>query len=95
METYDKMTRDETAGTVLTFALGAGVGAALALLFAPKSGAELRGDIAHQATEEFDQIRRTGDNLKRQAQKAADLAQDQVEDAIEAGREAYARAKNA
>ncbi len=40
--------RDETsAGTKLTYLLvGGGIGALLALLFAPKSGTELRGDIA-------------------------------------------------
>ena len=40
--------RDETsAATKLTYLLvGGGIGAVLALLFAPKSGHELRGDIA-------------------------------------------------
>lgn len=40
--------REETgAGTKLTYLLiGGGIGAILALLFAPKSGEELRGDIA-------------------------------------------------
>src|SRR5688500_4669634 len=40
--------REETSATTkLTYLLiGGGIGAALALLFAPKSGHELRGDIA-------------------------------------------------
>jgi gas vesicle protein len=44
----DEYRRDETsASTKLTFLLiGGGIGAVIALLFAPKSGQELRGDIA-------------------------------------------------
>ena len=40
--------REETSATTkLTYLLiGGGIGALLALLFAPKSGEELRGDIA-------------------------------------------------
>jgi len=40
------MTRDHKAGTILTFAMGAAAGAVAALLLAPKTGEELRGDIA-------------------------------------------------
>src|SRR6186997_2463721 len=44
----DEYQRDETSATTkLTFLLiGGGIGAVIALLFAPKSGEELRGDIA-------------------------------------------------
>lgn len=35
---------------VIYFAIGGGIGAALALLFAPKPGRELRGDIADAAS---------------------------------------------
>ena len=48
--------RDETsAATKLTYLLvGGGIGAVLALLFAPKSGQELRGDDANaERREEF------------------------------------------
>lgn len=34
--------------------IGGGIGAALALLFAPKPGAELRGDIANAAQKSYD-----------------------------------------
>ena len=38
---------DESISNKLTYLLiGGGIGAVLALLFAPKSGQELRGDIA-------------------------------------------------
>lgn len=89
------MIRDHKAGVFLTFVLGASVGAVVALLFAPKSGAELRGDIADEAADEVNQIRRSGNNLKRKAQRTAELAQDHLQDALEAGEEAYTRAKKA
>lgn len=44
---YEYEREEASAATKLTYLLiGGGIGAALALLFAPKSGHELRGDIA-------------------------------------------------
>lgn len=44
---YEYEREETSAGTKLTYLLiGGGIGAILALLFAPKSGQELRGDIA-------------------------------------------------
>jgi gas vesicle protein len=89
------MTRDHKVGTILTFALGAGVGAAVALLLAPKGGEELRGDIANGVSDGVDQVRSTGKDLKRRGQKIVALAQDHVQEAVEAGQEAYSQAKKA
>jgi gas vesicle protein len=85
------MTRDRKLGTVLTFVLGVSTGAVVALLFAPQSGEELRGDIADGAAVDINKIRHTANNLKRKAQKTAALAQDHLQDAIQAGEEAYNR----
>src|SRR5256885_7894868 len=51
--------RDETsAATKLTYLIvGGGIGAILALLFAPKSGVELRGDIADVTRKGIDKTR--------------------------------------
>jgi gas vesicle protein len=89
------MNRKQIPGTILTFAVGAGIGAAVALLFAPKSGEELRGDIADGVDEGVNQVQRTGRDLKRRAQRAVDMAKDQVQDAMEAGDTAYNQAKRA
>jgi gas vesicle protein len=86
------MTRDHKVGTILIFALGAGIGAAAALLLAPKAGEELRADIADGVSDGVDQARSTGKDLKRRAQKIVALAQDHVQDAIEAGQESYNQA---
>jgi len=82
-------------GTVLPFAVGLGVGAAVALLFAPKAGEELRSDITEGVNDRVDQIRSTGKELKRKVQRLADAAQDKVDrvqDAIEARATAYSQA---
>jgi gas vesicle protein len=89
------MRREQVPGTILTFVIGAGVGALVALLLAPKSGEELRGDIVDGVNDGVNQVRSTGKDLKRRAQKVVDMAKDQVQDAIDAGDRAYNQAKNA
>ena len=89
------MKRNGMPGTILPFAVGLGVGAAVALLFAPKAGEELRNDISEGVNDGVNQIRSTGKELKRKVQRLADTAQDQVDrvqDAIEAGENAYSQA---
>ena len=85
-------------GTILPFAVGLGVGAAVALLFAPKAGEDLRNDIIEGVNDGVNQLRSTGEHLRRKAQELADTAQDQVDsvqDAIGAGRKAYSQASKA
>ena len=89
------MTRDNWPETILTFVLGVSVGAVAALLFAPKAGEELRGDIAEGVSDGVNQVRSTAKDLEKRAQKLVDLAKDQVHDAIEAGDNAYNQAKKA
>ena len=62
--------RREDAGmsTQLTcFAVGATVGALVALLFAPKSGRELRQDVADVTRKGVDRARETGSQLSARA----------------------------
>lgn len=89
------MRRDKIPGTILSFAIGAGVGVAAALLLAPKSGEDLREDIADGVNDGVEQVRSTGKDLKRRAQKLVDIAKDQVQDAIDAGGSAYNQARKA
>jgi gas vesicle protein len=54
-------------GTKLLYlAVGGGIGATLALLFAPKPGRELRADIADAATNGYDRVRETAGQVKEQ-----------------------------
>lgn len=75
--------REETnATTKLTYLLiGGGIGACLALLFAPKSGHELRGDIADATRKGIEKGRETAGQIQEAAgdyyevtrEKASDL----------------------
>lgn len=47
------------------FMIGGGIGAAIALLFAPKRGSELRGDIADMASKRYDETLATANQLKQ------------------------------
>jgi gas vesicle protein len=63
---YDEYRRDSGDGisTRLTYLLiGGGIGAILALLFAPKSGHELRGDIADATRKGIDRSREAAQQL--------------------------------
>ena len=61
--------REETSATTkLTYLLiGGGIGAILALLFAPKSGVELRGDIADATRKGLEKGRETAAQLQEKA----------------------------
>ena len=55
---------DESISNKLTYLLiGGGIGAILALLFAPKSGQELRGDIADATRKGIDRSREAAQQL--------------------------------
>ena len=89
------MSKNGMPGTILPFAVGLGLGAAVALLFAPKAGEDLRSDIADGVNDGVNQLRTTGKQLKRKVQQLADTAQDhvdRVQDAIDAGENAYSQA---
>ena len=99
--------RDETsAATKLTYLLvGGGIGAILALLFAPKSGVELRGDIAdvtrkgiEKSKEAAAQIQeKAGDYYEVSREKASELyqtAQEKAADLSEKAKAAAARTAN-
>ena len=67
---YDDYRRDsgDSISTRLTYLLiGGGIGAILALLFAPKSGQELRGDIADATRKGIDRSREAAQHLTDRA----------------------------
>jgi gas vesicle protein len=87
------MNRDNMSGTVFTFVVGVGVGAAAALLFAPKAGEDLREDIAGRVNDGVDHLRSTGKDLKRRGQKLVNMAKDEAADALDAATDAFNHAK--
>ena len=75
-----------SASTKLTYLLiGGGIGAVIALLFAPKSGQELRGDIA-------DATRKGIDRSREAAQQLSDRAGEYYEATRERASELYTQA---
>jgi gas vesicle protein len=85
----------DISGTVLTFALGLGIGAVAALLLARKSGEDLRGDIADAVNDGAHRVRATAKQVRRRAQEIVDMAAEQVQDAVDAGSNAYNDARKA
>src|SRR5207247_6839783 len=91
---------DSDVSTKLTYLLiGGGIGAILALLFAPKSGQELRGDIADATRKGIDRSREAAQELQQRAgeyyevtkDRASELystATDRVSDVAQKAREA-------
>ena len=81
---------------ILWFLAGLGVGAAVGVLYAPKSGRETRESILTAAEESREVVQERARKYKEQAQEWADrgkdvIAQqkDNIRSAFEAGRQAY------
>jgi len=78
------------------FLAGLGIGAILALLFAPGSGKETRDFLSEKAEEGRDYVKAKADDLRRQAEGAVERGKDLVTKqkellsaALEAGKQAY------
>jgi len=68
--------RDKTLMAVVLMAIGLGIGAALALLFAPASGEETRHEISHKFEDGVNDGRETVEPvMKRLEHEIADLRQ--------------------
>jgi len=79
---------NSSASEKLTFLLiGAGIGATLALLFAPKSGRELRGDIADYTRRGVDAAGEGARQLGARASELYDTTSGRVQDAYGTARE--------
>jgi gas vesicle protein len=78
------------------FCLGLGIGVAVGILFAPKSGEETRQLLRSKADESKDFIKQKGQELKDSAAELADKSKlalqrqkEQLAAAVDAGRQAY------
>ena len=79
-----------------SFLLGLGVGVGIGMLFAPKAGHETREMIKNKAEEGTDYIKQRGSELKDNAagwvdkgKEAVGRQKESLNDAVEAGRQAY------
>jgi gas vesicle protein len=95
------MSEEGNGATNLGFFLaGLGIGAVLALLFAPRSGKETREYIVEKAEEGRDYVKAKSEDLRRQAEGAVEKGKDLVTKqkellsaALEAGKQAYQEEK--
>lgn len=84
------------------FFLGLGLGVAVGVLFAPKSGAETRDYLKLKAEEGGDYVKRRGEKLRADATSAVDRGKQSIQRrketisaAVEAGKQAYRDATSA
>jgi gas vesicle protein len=81
----------EAGARLAYFVMGGTLGAVVALLFAPKSGRELREDIADATRKGVDQARETGAQLGAKAGEYYDAAASKAGDLAASAREVAAR----
>lgn len=79
-----------------SFLMGLGVGVAIGLLFAPKSGEETREMIKNKAGEGTDYLKQRGSEFRQNASDWVDKGKEAVRsqkenlsDAVQAGKQAY------
>ena len=89
----------EDDGKLGYFFLGLGVGVAVGLLFAPKSGEETRRLIRDRAVDSGDYLKKQTSDLRNQASDLMDKSKDtlakhreSLTSAVEAGKQAYREA---
>ena len=81
---YDRFEREDGGSFLMGLLAGTVLGAGLGMLFAPKSGSELRNQLSEQA-----------ERLRSTANETYHQASDKVSQMVDRGREAYDRARGA
>jgi gas vesicle protein len=94
------MSEDNGSSKLGFFLAGLGIGAILALLFAPKSGRETRDYLTGKAEEGRDYVKARSGDLRNKAEEAVGKGKDMVtrqkellSAALEAGKQAYQEEK--
>ena len=94
------MSENNGASKLGFFLAGLGIGAILALLFAPRSGQETRDYITQKAGEGRDYVKGKSEELRTKAEEAVERGKDLVTKqkellsaALEAGKQAYQEEK--
>jgi gas vesicle protein len=93
------MSDESGSSGILWFLAGLGIGAALGVLYAPKSGKETRDDIARFAQEGSEQVKQRAKEYRAQAnqwvergKEVVSQQKDQIRSAVEAGKQAFREA---
>jgi gas vesicle protein len=89
------MARTNWMETASALVIGIGVGTAIGLLFAPRSGQKTRDYLAGSAQDKLDEAVATGQKWANLVQQRVNEAKEQIRGAAEAGERAYRQAENA
>jgi gas vesicle protein len=96
---YEIDRNDNSGGGLGLFAVGAlcgaAIGAALGLLYAPRSGAETRSQLSQQGTRLREQVSEQTAGLRERANEAYGTAAETLNDVVARGREAINSGKEA
>ncbi len=85
---YDYEREDSSVTTKLTYLLiGGGIGAVIALLFAPKSGEELRGDIADVTRKGIEKGKETAGQLQERAGEYYEVGRERANELYQTAQE--------
>jgi gas vesicle protein len=94
MRMEDRMTGIKWQGGASGLLIGIGVGVAVGMLLAPKSGKDTRDQIIGTVKDGLDEAIAKGQDLTRRVQEGLDDARERVRDAAEVGERAYRDAKS-
>ena len=86
--------RTKWTESISAFVVGLGAGAAIGVLFAPRSGDDTREYILESAKDGVDGAVAAGQKLTQRAQQGIDEAKARVRQAKEVGEQAFREAKN-
>ena len=88
------MSRNNSGGSFFSFLVGIGLGAAAVILLGSKRIDELHDNVNEVLDDGLDQIRNKAKDLKRQTERAVNVAQQKIQEAVDVGSDAYTKAKN-
>jgi len=88
------MSGREWQGTASGMLIGIGIGFAIGILLAPKSGKDSREQIVDTVKDGLDAAIAKGQDVTRGLQQALDEARERVKEAAEVGEKAYRNAKS-
>lgn len=81
--------RDSNGSGFALFLAGVGIGTAVALLLAPRSGEETRDFIAEKTRQGKDFVSQKANDLRGQVGSSVRKAKDKVQEAVQVGKDAY------
>jgi gas vesicle protein len=85
------LSSSNSVSTFTCLVAGLGIGAAMSILLAPKSGAETRQWIANKCLDGLDTANKSVRHTRRQVKDAMDQGQEKISEAMVAGREAISK----